>query len=333
VAAAEAEAVAAVAAADPGRLREESRALLKLLLESGQSYEDIAGVLGTARDDVRERARGALAELGGDRPDPELTDYLLGQASPVDRADMARRLSAHPGEAERAGDLADALRDVAPQATLPSLPADAGRGPAVPPPPAAAAAGDGASAGSRVRLVLALAALAILATGVILVATGAFGGGDEQPQPDPGVSLEDADAVSVELSPSAGDGADGEAILGLATADQPFVDLTMRGLEEIEASDAYILWLMIDDERGWPLGIVEPNAEGEQNERYPVPAFLLSTNVVKDLSGIVVSRSPRQEAFEAADKAAKSGVPEVEFVGEAVASGEVPSTGSIAPRD
>jgi hypothetical protein len=168
---------------------------------------------------------------------------------------------------------------------------------------------------------------------VILAVTGAFGGGDEQPQPEPGVSLEDADVVSVELSPSAEGGASGEAILGLATADQPFVDLTMRSLEEIEATEAYILWLMIDDERGWPLGIVDPNAEGDQSERYPVPSFLLSTNVVKDLRSIVVSRSPRQEAFEAADRAAKSGVPEVEFVGAAIASGEVPSAGSIAPRN
>jgi hypothetical protein len=328
-----AEAVAAVAAADPGRLREESRALLKLLLESGQSYDDIAEVLGTDRGDVRERARGALAELGGGRPGPELTDYLLGQASPVDRADMARRLSADSDEAARAADLVDALRVVAPQATLPSVPAGAGPGPAEPPQPATAGAGDGGSAGSRVRLVLALAALAILATGVILAVTGAFGGGDEQPQPEPGVPLEDADVVSVELSPSAEGGASGEAILGLATADQPFVDLTMRSLEEIEASDAYILWLMIDDERGWPLGIVDPNAEGDQSERYPVPSFLLSTNVVKDLRSIVVSRSPRQEAFEAADRAAKSGVPEVEFVGAAIASGEVPSAGSIAPRN
>jgi hypothetical protein len=100
-------------------VREESRALLRLLLESGQSYDDIAGVLGSDRAAVRERARDALAQLGGDRPGPELTDYLLGQASPVERADMARRLSADQAEAAWAAELAERLREVAPQAAIP----------------------------------------------------------------------------------------------------------------------------------------------------------------------------------------------------------------------
>jgi hypothetical protein len=186
---------------------------------------------------------------------------------------------------------------------------------------------------SRTRLALALAAIVILAAGVILAVTGTLGGDEEEPPSPQAVSLEDVDAVRVELAPTGGGEASGEAVLGLATADQPFVDLTMQGLGEIEATDAYILWLMADDERGWPLGLVEPDPRGEQSERYPVPSFLLSTNVVKGLREIVVSRSPRQEAFEAAEKAAESSVPEVGFVGEAVASGEVPSTGSIAPND
>jgi hypothetical protein len=326
-------AVAAVAA-EPEQLREDSRALLRLLLESGQGYDDIAQVLGSDRDAVRERARDALAELGGERPDPELTDYLLGQASPVDRADMARRLSSDPAEADRAAALAERLRELAPRASLPTLPARAGAPPGddepAEPPEDHASPGD-TGRGSRVRLLLAVAAIAIVIVGLVLVATGGLGG-DDASQPS-GPSLEEVDAVSVELSPPGGGEASGEAILGLATADQPFVDLRMTGLGAIPASDAYIIWLMADGGRGWPLGLVEPNPQGEQNERYPVPSFLLSTNVVKGLQEIVISQSPRREAFEAADKAANSGVPEVQFVGETIASGEVPTTGQIAPRE
>jgi hypothetical protein len=246
-------------------VREESRALLRLLLESGQSYDDIAGVLGSDRAAVRERARDALAQLGGDRPGPELTDYLLGQASPVERADMARRLSADQAEAARAAELAERLREVAPQAAIPSVPGVAGD------------AREGASrmpdgrdgaptTASRTRLALALAAIGILAAGVILAVTGALGDDEEEPPPQQEVSLEDVDAVRVELAPTGEGEASGEAVLGLATADQPFVDLTMQGLGEIEATDAYILWLMADDERGWPLGLVEPDPDAAPKE-------------------------------------------------------------------
>ena len=311
-------------------MREDSRALLKLLLESGQGYDDIAALLGTDAGAVRERARDALGELGAERPSPELTDYLLGQASPVDRAAMARRLSDDPGDAKHAAVLAERLRQLAPRASLPSLPAAPGAS------TTGAGAGDVSEPrethGSRARLLLALAAIAILVAGVVLAVTGGFGGEDDSADSATGPSLEDADAVSVDLAPSADEDASGEAVLGLATTDQPFVDLTMKGLEEPEASDVYILWLMVSEERGWPLGIVEPDAQGNQSERYPVPSFLLQTNIIKGLRSITVSRSPRQGAFDAADDAVKSGVPEVDFVGDPVATGSVPNSGAIAPR-
>ncbi|MGI9558017.1 MAG: sigma factor-like helix-turn-helix DNA-binding protein, partial [Solirubrobacterales bacterium] len=57
-------------------MKQDQRAMLKLLLERGQSYEDIASLLGVSVDDARTRARAALAELVGTDPDTEvgLTD-------------------------------------------------------------------------------------------------------------------------------------------------------------------------------------------------------------------------------------------------------------------
>ena len=312
-------------------MREDSRALLKLLLERGQSYEDIAGVLGNDREAVRERARDALEELGGERPDPELADYLLGEATPVERADMARRLNADEREAAQAAGLAERLREIAPEAALPALPEAAVRNAAADaraqePEPAEPRPG-----WAQGRLVLALAALVILVVGVIVVATGGFGDDDEASQPQR-ASVEDLDAVPVELAPPDASNAGGEAVLGLATADQPFVDLDVHDLEPIGPDDAYILWLMMDEERGWPLGLIETDQQGSQSERYPVPSFLLQTNIVKGLRLIVVSRSPRKDALDAAEKAAESGVPEVDFVGDVALSGEVPAAGAPAPR-
>ena len=79
-------------------LQGDQRALLQLLCERGQSYEDISGLLGVPADEVRERARAALTEIGGSDPDADvgLTDYLLGQADPIGRADAVRRLQGDP---------------------------------------------------------------------------------------------------------------------------------------------------------------------------------------------------------------------------------------------
>ena len=79
-------------------ITEDQRAMLQLLLEGGQSYADIGSLLGIDADEVRSRARAALTEIGGADPDAKvgLTDYLLGQADPIGRADAARQLQHDP---------------------------------------------------------------------------------------------------------------------------------------------------------------------------------------------------------------------------------------------
>jgi hypothetical protein len=80
---------------------DEQRALLQLLLEGGQGYDDIGSLLGIGPDEVRSRARKALTEIGGADPDAQvgLSDFLLGQADPIGRADAIRHLQADPDAA------------------------------------------------------------------------------------------------------------------------------------------------------------------------------------------------------------------------------------------
>src|SRR5207244_6385368 len=100
--------------------------MLQLLLERGQSYADLASLLGVEEAEVRTRARAALTELAGVDPDREvgLTDYLLGQADPIGRADAVRHLKDDPRDLELATELTQKLRLVAPQAELPRLPGE-----------------------------------------------------------------------------------------------------------------------------------------------------------------------------------------------------------------
>src|ERR687888_455223 len=107
-------------------LAPDQQAMLQLMLERGQSYADLASVLGVDEPEVRTRARAALTELAGADPDRNvgLTDYLLGQADPIGRADAVRHLKDDPEDLALATVLAQKLRLVAPQATLPRLPGE-----------------------------------------------------------------------------------------------------------------------------------------------------------------------------------------------------------------
>jgi hypothetical protein len=109
-------------------LSEDSRSLLQLLLARGKSYGDIADLLGVGASEVRTRAHAALTEINGSDPDRDanLTDYLLGQADPLERADTARTLAVNPEARETASDLSAQLRLLVPGAELPKLDATAG---------------------------------------------------------------------------------------------------------------------------------------------------------------------------------------------------------------
>jgi hypothetical protein len=117
---------------------DEQRAMLQLLLEGGQGYDDIGSLLGIAPDEVRSRARSALTEIGGADPDSQvgLSDYLLGQADPIGRADAVRHLQSDPEANALAQRLVQNLRLLAPRADLPEIPEPrGGRRAATPPPP------------------------------------------------------------------------------------------------------------------------------------------------------------------------------------------------------
>ena len=183
-------------------LKPDQRAMLQLLLERDQSYDDLASVLGVEPDEVHERARAALTELGGSDPDAEvgLTDYLLGQADPIGRADAVRHLQSDPEAQALAQKIAAQLQLLAPDADLPQLPggkakrakrpadADEPRDSAATAPRAIpGSAGAGALAASartrwdehRKQSAIILAAVAaVLIVGVLLL-TGVIGGGDD----------------------------------------------------------------------------------------------------------------------------------------------------------
>jgi hypothetical protein len=334
-------------------LTADQRAMLQLLLERGQSYDDIASLLGTDRDSVRERARAALAELGGRDPDAEvgLTDYLLGQADPIGRADAVRHLQNDPEAHELASGLIAQLQLIAPDAQLPQLPKP--KGGRAPRRPAAARAPSGAPAtatagaagggpgavADRFRTTLSerqrqvfivLGALAILLVVGILLIAGVFGGGDESAsESEPAASSpEGEEIVTVPLEAEGAGDASGEAVFGIATADTPYVDVNLSGLEPPQQGKTYVIWLLLTPDQGYPLSPLLIEQDGTFSDRFPIPQFAIP--IASRAQFVDISLSKNSALRPVLEQAVQKGTPILDFEGDRVLSGEIPATGGPA---
>ena len=324
-------------------LKQDERALLQLVCERGQSYADLAELLGIPEGDVRERARGALAELGGADPDAEvgLTDYLLGQADPIGRADAVRFLQQDPASRELAETVITKLRVIAPGAELPKLPEAKGkrRRAAAPSRAEAEAAGEVAPAvGSgetrsshQSRLIAGLIGGGVVLVFAILAIAGVFSGEDAAPAATSSTDLADQQrtTTTVDLAPEKGSGVAGTAMFGFADT-QLYVDLDLDGLDpDLDKKSAYVLWLMVDDSGGYPVSVIAPDANGRVQDRLAVPGPVRDT-VAGVAQSVRVSQSSVKRLSDDTKQAADTGVPLVPFSGDNLAAGEIPLAEGVA---
>ena len=330
-------------------LTADQRAMLELMLERGQSYDDLASLLDLSEAEVRTRARAALTELGGADPDRNvgLTDYLLGQADPIGRADAVRHLKEDPDDHRLASDLLTALEGVAPGADLPRLPgAPAGgrflrRAPAAGPPPAAPATPDarGASAprprrlsnlsSSQTRLMVALGSGAVILIAVVLAVAGAFGGGDEGSSDSGTTSAttttgDDQVLEQVRLRPTDGGDASGSATFGITTADQAFVDIDISKLEPAPNGKGYVLWGLLSQDQGLVLATLPVDQSGSFSDRSPIDASV--NQFASRIQQVDVSLVSESEFRDALKPSIQAGNPLVSYAGESVLRGDVQPT-------
>jgi transposase-like protein len=343
-------------------LTEEQRAMLQLLLEGGQSYSDIGSLLGIGPDEVRSRARDALREMGGEDPDSQvqLSDYLLGQADPIGRADAVRVLQNDPAANALASRLVNRLRLLAPQASLPEIPpAKAGR--AAPPgaagSPQAAAARKGAGQplpgritgavrgiGSSKRgsqLLVAGGALALLIVVGILAVAGVFGGGDDggssssttasdTTAADTGTNASNnGDLTIIRLSPLDGaSGATGQAVLAQAE-DQPVLQINLSGLPPSGDEQTYIVWLYSSDAAAFPLARDQVTENGNLTGSAAIPTEILP--LLSQFGCVDVSLASNKETQQALQQAV-TGQSLPRLTGDSVLRGQIPSgPGESAP--
>jgi hypothetical protein len=308
----------------------DQQAMLQLLLERGQSYGDLASLLGVDEDEVRARARVALTELAGADPDRNvgLTDYLLGQADPIGRADAVRHLKDNPADLELATEISQKIRLIAPAAELPRLPGEERR-----PRPARARAATPRAALSRrhTQYLVGIGSAAVLALGIVLAVTGAFGGGDDETTAATTPAIDGAQ-TRVALEPQSGARGSGTVTFGLdSDAAQPYVDVALDDLGPPPQGQAYVTWILLQDEQGYPLVLVAPcsstvpqpclSDNGSYQNRIVIQAPLLA--VIARVRAVEVSLAPVDEITDAINKAIKDRTVVVQPPGTTVLRGEI----------
>jgi hypothetical protein len=275
-------------------ITDDQRAMLQLLLQRGQSYEDIGGLLGLDVEQVRSRARAALTEIGGEDPDREvsLTDYLLGQADPIGRADAARQLQSDGRVRELAERLSTQLRVLAPGAELPQLPGvgpgAAGRkeaAPAAAPAPstdgAAASPGPGAGLAATLsrrqkQVIAGLLGGGALILIVVLAVAGAFGGGGSSSPANstPRQASNASGLTRAVLTSQNGSKAEGVAVFkALRNTPVPLINVT--GLKPSGSSEGYVIWLYGGPSQAFPLVRQTVGRNGQMRGVAPIPAQLI----------------------------------------------------------
>ena len=337
-------------------LRGEQRALLQLLCERGQSYQDISGLLGSTPEEVRENARAALEEIGGSDPDADvgLTDFLMGQADPIGRADAARYLQSDPETLDLAKRIEAGLRLLAPEASLPKLPEPRGKRARAAIPaageelePAAGERRSGAEpiagrSGARTtptqnRMIMIIAAAGVILIVAILAVAGVFSGNDDtssgtsSPEASTGTGTDattpnpddQRTITTVKLSPSGGSGVAGTAKFGIVNGSQVVVDVDLNGLPQVSGDKVELAWLMVGPSGGYPINSLDPDANGNFAGSLAVPTAVASI-VGSQATAVKVSLSSKKETGKVIKQAATEQVPIVGFTGTELASGQIP---------
>ncbi len=323
----------------------DQQATLQLLLERGQSYADLARLLGQDEADVRARARAALTELGGADPDRNvgLTDYLLGQADPIGRADASRHLRDDPADHRLATELCETLRAMYPAAELPRLPGEprGSRRRSRPAPAPDDGGGDQGAprrsglSGAQTRTMVIAASAGVLLLAIVLAVAGAFGGGGDETtsaatsaDASTAAASGDQEIQRVALKPVDGGDAKGDAVFGLATGDQPFVEVTIDGLDPAPSGQTYVVWLMVDDKQGYPLSPITVAGDGSFQNRFSIPSAVLP--LVARVQFVDVSIAPVDTVRKVVRDAIKATKLVLEEPGELILRGEIPKSATQA---
>ena len=301
-------------------LRGDQKALLRLLAQREQGYDDVAALMGLSVDEVRARVKDALDAVereGGEAPVLPAPPVEAPKEAPAAKTDKPAELA--PKAEEKAPEPAP---KPAPKATDPT------------PTAAPAAKRSGGSRLPKERRVLAIGGgLGVIVVVIVLLATGVIGGGsdsdsnsgDTVAQRQPG----DQQVTGAVLKPLDGGDAKGRAVLGKEGKVAAMI-VEATGLEPSGKGSSYAIWLYKSAQKRIPLIFAKVGEDGRLVAQFKVPTEVLAYLAAGTFDQVYVSLGANKQ-FAGSLAAAKKAGNSPAYAGTDVLAGEV--TGPLTEID
>jgi hypothetical protein len=286
-------------------LSEDQRALLRLLAQREQGYEDIAALKGMSVGDVRAEVREALAAMDAPPPEPPPPPPPAPESKPEPPAPAA--------EPQTPPSAAKPKATARPRRQRAAVPAE------------------------RRRIVLiAGGALALVA--IVLGAVAIFSGGSDSSSSSgsaagegggsvAAVAEEEGKVTQAVLEAADGSKASGRAIFGRVGKKEVVLQVTAENLEPTEKGQSYTVWLYRTPKLSLRIGSVPVGETGKLGARFSIPAELLAYVASGAFNQIYVSRTSDAAYQQEVAKARKEKSLPL-YTGDTVLTGEI--TGPVA---
>jgi outer membrane biosynthesis protein TonB len=296
-------------------LTDDQKAMLRLLAQREEGYDDMAALMGISVEEVRERVKEALAEVE-EPPAPEQEPEA--PAAPVPPPSVTKPpppVAPPPTAAEKPAPAAPISEPghkpaVAKKrsAQIPSLKLPKDRGALI-------------GLGAGVLVVLAL---------VIVLIVGGDGGGSSPSSAtsgeanlaeNAGAPAESKNLTQAVLSADDGSDASGQAIFG-RFKEKVLLQVTGEGLEPSSDAESYAVWLSHSGQAMVPVGTVKVKGSGKLAARFEVPPTVLVLVARGAFDEIEVTRTA-DSALSAAIAKARKTEKESAYTGTPVLSGKI----------
>lgn len=290
-------------------LTDDQKAMLRLLAQREEGYEDMAALMGVSVEEVRVRVKEALAEVEetGEVPEPEPDPTPPPAPAPVEApAPPEPEPAAAPTPASPPAAKASPKQQ-SPRANRPSIPSlklPQDRGALI-----------GLGAGALVVVILVV---------ILLVGgDGDSGSGDASSAGDTSntAAVENSNLTQAVLEPTDGGDASGRALFGRYRKNV-LLQVEAEGLEPSPAGETYTIWLYRSPNLVLRIGAVKVGEEGKLAVQLPVPAQVLAYVAGGAFDQVDISLTPTA-AYRAELAKAKREQRLPKYTGESVLRGEI----------
>jgi hypothetical protein len=302
-------------------LTDDQKAMLRLLAQREEGYDDMAALMGISVEEVRARVKEALAEVeepaaSAQEPEapaepPSRPPHAADPAAPVEPSPPAVEPIGRkpPAPAKPASEPASQTARVKKRSTqIPSLRVPKDRGALI-----------GLGAGILVAIALA----------IVLIVGGDGGGsssssatsGEASLAENPSAPAENKNLTQAILSADDGSDASGQAIFGRFKK-KVLLQVTGEGLEPSSNGESYAVWLSHSGQAMVPVGTVKVEDSGKLAARFEVPPTVLVLVARGAFDEIQVTRTSDSQLSAAIAKARKT-EKESAYTGTPVLSGKI----------